>query len=709
MKINQVVEDVERGSVTQERGFSIQANARAFQILSSNLYADKITAVIRELSCNALDSHVAAGKTDTPFDVHLPTILEPYFSVQDYGLGLSHDQVMSIYTTYFESTKTNTNELIGGLGLGSKSPFSYTNSFDVTSVHDGVTRNYAMFINEAGKPSVAFMGDSPTQAPNGVKVSIPVKSADFAAFQDKSCQVLQWFSHQPVVSGLGQKEIPKIATNPDLQGTGWRLRNVNYERSYYSRGVAVALMGNVAYPITSKVIDDKFHSLLSWPLIIDFGIGELDISASREELSYDDVTVQIIQTRLNQILEELKQRIQVKFDKADTMWQARLMHLELYSDRTVSDILYVLKHAGFLPTWQGKQIAHDWITWNKIFDGIDPKNPTVNPDPAPGVYDVSTYSRARRTPNVTPSTKAVFILKDVSDASARCRMRYYQGKHTAYLIEGVLDTNASKCPQVAKLLKYLGDPPIILASSLDKAPRKGMKFKGIHWTGHQYSWHRRKSDSWSAEEELNTDQGGYYVTISGLDPVYILADKKVQPVRLNDIVKCARELAIIGKDDKIWGINKTNSRLIKDQPKWVNIYEFVQNKVHELISDGSTANMVQIQQQYMAISNKFHSGHETWANMFGKHDNSLGKFVNAWKNAHRSSNKVNSEALRTLANLYSTDLDVHTVNKTPDLLEMWNQAVKDYPMLVKFERETKDHVYWPLLIDYVNFVDTTKK
>ena len=117
--------------------FRIRNSAKAFSILSSGLYANKVRAVIRELSCNAVDSHVAAGRADTPFDVHLPNALEPHFSIRDYGTGLSHDQVTQIYTTYFESTKTNSNAFIGALGLGSKSPFSYTDNFTVTAIQNG--------------------------------------------------------------------------------------------------------------------------------------------------------------------------------------------------------------------------------------------------------------------------------------------------------------------------------------------------------------------------------------------------------------------------------------------------------------------------------------------------------------------------------------------------------------------------------------------
>ena len=83
-------------NVGQIGEFRIKNSAKAFSILSSGLYANKIRAIIRELSCNAVDSHVDAGKADTPFDVHLPNSLEPWFAIRDYGTGLTNDQVTNI-------------------------------------------------------------------------------------------------------------------------------------------------------------------------------------------------------------------------------------------------------------------------------------------------------------------------------------------------------------------------------------------------------------------------------------------------------------------------------------------------------------------------------------------------------------------------------------------------------------------------------------
>src|SRR6266446_4754944 len=81
--------------------FRIKASVKAFQILHANIYSNAVQSIIRELSCNAADSHIAAGKGDVPFTVHLPNNLESYFSVKDDGVGMSDEFVRTLYTTYF--------------------------------------------------------------------------------------------------------------------------------------------------------------------------------------------------------------------------------------------------------------------------------------------------------------------------------------------------------------------------------------------------------------------------------------------------------------------------------------------------------------------------------------------------------------------------------------------------------------------------------
>ena len=134
-----VREGAEAHGLTGEKAyFTIKPNGKAFRTLIDGLYSNKVQVVIRELCANAPDSHIDAGQVK-PFKVSIPTALDAVFRVRDFGTGLTHEQVMKLYTTIFESTKEETNEQTGQLGLGSKSPFAYTDSFQVT-VWDGAEK-----------------------------------------------------------------------------------------------------------------------------------------------------------------------------------------------------------------------------------------------------------------------------------------------------------------------------------------------------------------------------------------------------------------------------------------------------------------------------------------------------------------------------------------------------------------------------------------
>ena len=77
MKLQQNTNTVVRSGSFEESNYTIEASAKAFSILSDGLYADKIKAVVRELSTNAYDAHVDAGCPEQSFTIHLPNRFEP--------------------------------------------------------------------------------------------------------------------------------------------------------------------------------------------------------------------------------------------------------------------------------------------------------------------------------------------------------------------------------------------------------------------------------------------------------------------------------------------------------------------------------------------------------------------------------------------------------------------------------------------------------
>ena len=121
MRIDSNTAAVESSGLGEQGAFSIKTTAAAFQLLSSGLYTNKIRAVVRELSCNAIDAHVMPGGSgkETPIEVKLPNTLDSQFYVKDSGPGLPHDKIMSLYTTYFDSSKQQSDDFIGGFGVGS--------------------------------------------------------------------------------------------------------------------------------------------------------------------------------------------------------------------------------------------------------------------------------------------------------------------------------------------------------------------------------------------------------------------------------------------------------------------------------------------------------------------------------------------------------------------------------------------------------------
>jgi HSP90 family molecular chaperone len=196
MRLLATNQNVEISGSEGSRSFSIEGSAKAFLILSDTLYSNKIRAVVRELSTNAYDSHIDAGCADKPFDVYLPTSLEPSFKIRDYGIGMSHEDCMTLYTTYFRSTKNNSNDSVGCLGLGSKSPFAYADSFTVESFFNGTKRVYTGYKNTNG-PQFDLMHQEDTDEPNGICVIVPVQRYDNSSFLSEAKHVYKTFDVRP--------------------------------------------------------------------------------------------------------------------------------------------------------------------------------------------------------------------------------------------------------------------------------------------------------------------------------------------------------------------------------------------------------------------------------------------------------------------------------------------------------------------------------
>ncbi len=332
MRLHDSVVDIST-NITNTNSFTIKTSPKAFKILSDNLYSDKITAIIREYSTNAYDSHVSAGKATTPFIVHLPSYEEPFFSVQDFGTGMDHSTIYTLFTTYFDSNKTESNDFIGALGLGSKSAFSYTDSFVVESVYNSTYCVYTCFLGEDGTPKIAKIVDQDTDKENGITIKINVKRGDISEFINKAKKIYYFFDTPPTIVNCNS-DFPRPEVL--LSGSNWKLVKP------HTMTKAIALQGNVYYPISdTKFSDVKHQFVLANNFIIQFPIGQLETAASRETLSYDELTVKNISSRLNQVFDEFYDLFIQEVRQAETLWKANLQlkqSIRKYGLKSSSDL-----------------------------------------------------------------------------------------------------------------------------------------------------------------------------------------------------------------------------------------------------------------------------------------------------------------------------------------------------------------------------------
>ncbi len=310
MKLAEIKGTVERGGVEAESGFKIAATAKAFEILSSKLYTDVPRAIVRELSTNAHDAHVEAGHADKPFDVHLPGWLEPWFEIRDFGPGLSPEAVKTIYTVYFASTRNESDAYAGCLGLGSKSPFAYTDSFTVTSYINGVAYIYSLFKNEKQEPSIALLGQNPTTEPNGVAIRISIKSNDHSLFNQAASRVYRYFKVKPNIKGgtIDVSKKPSIAS-----GDGYELRS----SGDYGDSSILIVMGQVCYKVGQINLRDKGFNYNA-QVEINVNIGDCATAASREELHMDERTKKLIEKKLDDVVEDITAKMKDEMAKCVT-------------------------------------------------------------------------------------------------------------------------------------------------------------------------------------------------------------------------------------------------------------------------------------------------------------------------------------------------------------------------------------------------------
>jgi len=717
MKTQARTVEIERAGVAETQAFQIKASAQAFRILSDGLYSDKILAIVRELSSNAYDAHVAANTQSRPFTVHLPNSLEPWFNMRDYGTGLSHEDVMHLYSTYFDSSKTDTNDATGMLGLGSKSPFSYTESFTVTSFFNGEQRTYLVDIGEEGVPQISLVAGFPidTDQHNGLEIQFAVTSTDFRDFEEKAKQVYKRYNPLPEVVGVPNFELEPVEYL--FEGEGWRLFKSN-KSDHYAQ--CLVIQGTVAYPVdlnAMRNIDrESYDMLFGLNLEMDFAIGELDVAANRETLSYDERTIANLVARADKAKKEIGQQLSEKFEACETMWAARLMWTEVFGAEYdyQHPLKKLVKSLNLEIKWRDQEITQDvqvQMDDDLSMHGFNIKSSRRSRYGKRVRGRRYTKDSSYNSVTLLASTNVHLFVDDLGGAKgAASRVHRYvedldDSKVEVYLIQ------YESYSAYQAVVDSLGGAPIRNVSELDKPTRKSVSKAADGSRGNGYifkmpaaKYNHSPGDFWTATI-VDFKAGGYYLPVNRGKAHH---GNGVFEGKMFEIMTIAKDLGIFDHEaTPVYGIPK--SAVVKLRGGWHNLFAYITAEIAKMVAANNMDESIAKTNAYQKFHNSVQRAsrvEETISKLAAAVTNKSGLIskLSSLFEDHKTINNHNS--LRQIARELAFTINLQEV-EVVDLVDLFKQILADYPML-----------YWPLdqynvpsiedlqnLVNYVNMVD----
>ena len=293
-----------RTNITKAADFGIQDNdlSHIMGILRSQIYSDKLLAVIREYSTNAVDANIEAGNP-APINVHLPIISNPVLSFRDYGKGLTDDEVTQLYVKYGASTKRSSNDYTGCLGIGCKAGFAYGSTFNVISYTQDHITTWLARIDESQRGTISMLNKEPNalNVPTGTRIEVTIRKPDIDQCVEKAKQFFMYWKTKPTIN-VTLPELDIFESTDD-----WAIKR---PRNEYNRfhGSASLVMGNIRYPIdtnNANINNDAASLLTTGNVILYAPLGAVDIAANRESLEYSDRTRNALVAMSNNMLIDL--------------------------------------------------------------------------------------------------------------------------------------------------------------------------------------------------------------------------------------------------------------------------------------------------------------------------------------------------------------------------------------------------------------------
>lgn len=288
----------------------------------AKLYANPLAAAIREYTSNAIDAHIASDSKKT-VEVNLPSRQNRWLTIRDYGEGLTPFDILTVYANFGSSDKRDSDEFIGGFGIGSKSGLAISDAIYVNSWTEGKMNSFV--IKRTVDGIVTQFLEEDVDAPYidaGTEVKVLVNENYLGTnyhnpwLDDMYMPLAGWSSKQVKV----QHDDPEIAKfiNENRIPDTWH----EFDHGFVNDKIKNApikygiLVGSVYYDAKREMehiynrasIFDCKDGLMSQPFILKLDIADTKVSYSREKILWkeSDETMDAITYAMKGLVDDIK-------------------------------------------------------------------------------------------------------------------------------------------------------------------------------------------------------------------------------------------------------------------------------------------------------------------------------------------------------------------------------------------------------------------
>lgn len=662
--------------------------------LRDKTYSNKEEAVVREYSTNAADANTENGLGNRPILVTLPTVDHPHFKVRDYGKGLSREDIESIYRFYGASTKRQSNEYNGMLGIGSKAGFAYGDSFLIKSwCGDQIIMANAI-IGEDKKGDIKIMDTLPNDTgETGVEITVPVRRADYDTFWRCAERVYKFFKVTPEFTNENfkiEKGESCLFESEDWKVTGYRTSYV--------------VMGNVAYPVNvhqeslSKLSAAK-RSVLEAGIEIEVPIGAVNFALSREALEYDSITIRAIDEKLEEVVATVKEKAQKTIDECETIWDAKIAYKKLITGNSSFTSLYKTE----CQKWNGQDITSTSFYFDRKH-----------------LLQVTTYdwcgAKVRRSNYglIHAEQNGVVIVNDGVNRGALSRVRKYLQDNpfaTVYLVsfkEPMEDDKPKTHEDFGNILKESGYEtlPYRMLSPMEKAKPQAStkKFKIFKFDKAAHVYNRRQDSFWSEAEIIDEgDKKRYYVVMDRFMIRFPLC--VYNPLELHRFLD-ALAISNMPFKEEVYGLRPAaiTKHGIKDDPNWIELFTHLKPIVQKNIDQGNYGQL----HGYEGMTNEFSLSEQTRkvGKQLGRHH-----IINRFHKAKEHMQNVVKKGKYAKARQAALYFGINIPSQKSDIpLDLYHQQIHDdYPVLtIPLTSYGLSSTHYDILADYVRQMDEKK-